>query len=375
MKKILFIVNVDWFFISHRLSIAEIAMQNGYEVHIATTITTKLDLLINAGLIVHPINIHRSNGGLISVFRELIQLVILIRSVSPDIVHLVTIKPVLLGGIAARINSTSSVVSSVSGLGFVFTQEGYYAKFVKKIAAILYRLSFNHKNLMVIFQNKDDKLKLMRLTRLTEKRTTIIDGSGVNLSLFSRKPLPDGLPVVMMASRLLADKGVREFVLAAKQVRLAFSSVRFVLVGEVDVLNPSSVKQEEVDLWKKEGVVEVWGGSDNMAATLSKATIVILPSYREGFPKVLIEAAACGRAVITTNVPGCRDAIKSEITGLLVPVKSARALSNATLDLLKNPDKCKQMGDAGRKLSEEKFDIKQVTKRHMRIYRDLIRDV
>ena len=370
-KKILFIVNVDWFFASHRLPIALEAIKYGYEVHVATTVTDRSLLPEGSGLIIHSLHMHRSRSG--AIFSEFFEIFSVIRAVSPDVLHLVTIKPVLFGGLAARLIGVRAVVSAVSGLGFVFVSRGLIALFRRKIILFFYRLALGHSNQRVIFQNTEDCAQLSKLTHLSSGRSILIPGSGVDLSLYRKKTTPDGAPIIMFVGRLLIDKGVREFVRAAELFKGNEIQARFVLVGSVDPSTPSSIQQSELTHWRKNGVVELWGNHNNMKKIFPLSTIVVLPSYREGFPKVLIEAAACGCATVTTNVPGCRDAIKNGETGLLVPVKNANAIYNAILSLLKNPCICREMGEAGRRLAEEKFDIRDVVDKHMKIYRDLLK--
>ena len=370
-RKLIFIVNVDWFFISHRLPIALEAIDKGYEVHIATTITDRLDFLLDKGLIVHPINLHRSQSGVFAVTSEFLEIFSLVRKISPDIVHLVTIKPVLLGGLATRLLNTPSVVSAISGLGFVFMNNGFTALLRRKVVSVIYRLALGHSNQRVIFQNIDDKKQLSKLTSLSLDNSTIIQGSGVNLSLYKVLPPPNGLPIVLLAARLLVDKGVREFVHAAELVNKTKVLARFVLVGEIDKFNPASIQEQELLIWKENGLVELWGYRNDMESVLSNATIVVLPSYREGFPKVLVEAASCGRAIITTDVPGCRDAIEKDVTGLLVPVRNTKALAKAVSELLNDSSHCKKMGIAGRERAERLFDIKKIVVEHINIYKQI----
>jgi len=373
-KKLLFIVNVDWFFISHRLPIAVEAVKHGYEVHIATTVTDGdgVTVLEECGMTVHPLNLHRSRTGVVAVIAEFLEVLSLIRKVAPDILHLITIKPVLLGGIAARLARVPAVVSAISGLGFVFVKRGGVAQLRRYLISLLYRLALGGGNQKVIFQNMDDQAQLSKLADLSVERSVIIHGSGVDLSLYRMEHLPESVPIVLLAARLLRDKGVREFVAAAELVNRSEHRARFVLVGEIDPLNPASIQQDELDRWKEEGVVELWGHREDMPQVLSSATMVVLPSYREGFPKVLIEAAACGRAVVTTDVTGCRDAIEEGVTGLLVPVRSAEAVANAVLALLDDPQYCEEMGRAGRERAERMFNVKQVVAEHMGIYEELI---
>jgi len=371
-EKLLFIVNVDWFFITHRLPIAIEAVKQGYEVHIATTVTGRVTVLEECGMTVHPLRLHRSQTGFMAVLAEFLEILSLIRKVAPDILHLITIKPVLLGGIAAQLARVPAVVSAISGLGFVFVKSGGIARLRRYLISLLYRLALGGGNQKVIFQNIDDQAQLSKLADLSDERSVLICGSGVDLSLYRMEPVPEDLPIVMLAARLLGDKGVREFVSAAELVNRSEQRARLVLVGEIDTLNPASIQQSELDHWKDEGVVELWGHREDMPQVLSSATMIVLPSYREGFPKVLIEAAACGRAVVTTDVPGCRDAIEEGVTGLLVPVRDENALAKAIKSLLDDPVRCTEMGRAGRERAEERFDVKQVVAEHMDIYEELL---
>ena len=287
-----------------------------------------------------------------------------------------TIKPVLLGGLAARIARVPAVVSAVSGLGFVFVAEGIMAVIRRWLVKNLYRVAMGHSNLRVIFQNSDDLSYLGRLVELPDRKVSMIRGSGADLSLYKSTPLPTGTPIVLLPARLLVDKGVREFVQSAKILRqrgLSEQDVRFVIVGKTDPANPHSLHQDELALWAEEGIVELWGHRTDMPKVMAAAKIVVLPSYYgEGLPKVLIEAAACGRAVITTDHTGCRDAIKPGVTGILVPVRNEVALANAIQGLLADTVRCAIMGQAGRELAVSKFDERQVVSAHLKIYRELI---
>ena len=370
-KKLLFIVNADWFFLSHRLPIAIEAINQEYEVHIATTITNGLDVLKNNGLIVHPLNLHRSRSGVISILSEFKEILGVIRLVAPNIVHLVTIKPVLLGGIASRLLNVPAVVYAVSGLGYTFLKKGFLAFFTRKIIINLYRLAFRHKNKCVIFQNNNDQLTLSKLALLSSNEAELINGSGVDLSVFSQQPFNSGVPIVILAARLLKDKGIKEFVDAAKLVNNNNNRARFVLVGEPDLHNPASIQKHELDSWESEGIVELWGHKEDMNKVISLSTIVVLPSYREGFPKILIEAAACGRPIITTDVPGCRDAIEKDVTGIIVSVRNPIELARKISFLLDSPILCREMGNAGRVRAEEIFDVNKVVEKHIKIYKEL----
>lgn len=371
-QRLLFIVNVDWFFVSHRLPIAQAAIKKGYEVHLATRVTDKRTLLESSGIIVHEIGLERAGINPIKTAWYFLQILYVLMKIRPDITHVITIKPTILGGLASHFVRPKLLVAAVSGLGTVFVAEGPLARARRLFITLLYRIAFAHQNLTVIFQNHDDQYVIQKITHVPKSRCVTIRGSGVDLDKFVPTPLPDGPPIVMFAARLLGDKGIREFVNAAQSLkqnyRFARQGVRFVLVGSDDPGNVTSVSEAELKHWKAAQGIELWGHCSDMRNALAKAYLVVLPSYREGLPKVLIEAAACGRAVVTTDVPGCRDAVEPGKSGLLVPVKDHSALADAIQFLLDNPDKVKKMGQNGRTLAEKSFDIDMVIAQHLNIY-------
>lgn len=373
MKKILYFINVDWFFLSHRLPIALAAKENGYETHIATAITDKWDELSSHEFIIHPLPLARTKASLWGEFKAFLKIISILKTVKPDVIHLVTIKPVLYGGIAARIAGVNRVVAAISGLGFVFTGKGRKNKIRQFLVSLIYKLALNQKYLKVIFQNPNDRDTLTKVAKLNDNQIAMIPGSGVDLSLYGETAPAKTTPVILLAARLLHDKGVGVFVQAAKQLKQQGVDARFCLVGTPDPANPTSVTPDELSQWVNDGIVEAWGHRTDMPQVLSTAHIVVLPSYYgEGLPKVLIEAAACGRAVITTDMPGCRDAIIPNITGLLVPPRNVEALTEAINTLLQNPELRDNMGKAGRKLAEERYAIEQVVATHLAIYQELL---
>ena len=224
----------------------------------------------------------------------------------------------------------------------------------------------------MIFQNDSDQSTLTKLSLLSSNEVELINGSGVDLSVFTQQSFDSGVPVIILAARLLKDKGVKEFVEAAKLVNINNNRARFALVGEPDFDNPASIQRYELENWKNERIIELWGHREDMEKVIPLSTIVVLPSYREGFPKILIEAAACGRPVVTTDVPGCRDAIEKDITGIIVPVRDYIELAKKISFLLDNPTISRKMGNAGRLRAEEFFDINKVVEKHMKIYEDLL---
>lgn len=365
--RLLFVVNADWFFLSHRLPLALAAMEAGFEVHLATAITDRAKEIEGYGIKLHPLSIDRRSANPMEAGKLLISLYFLIRTLSPAVVHLVTIKPVLFGGLAARLARVPRVIAAISGLGFVFTARGGRAHLRRLLVSSLYRLALSRKKVRVIFQNGDDQVILQRYAGIRDSQVVRIRGSGVDLSAWPVRALPDTPPIVMMASRLLKDKGVLEFVESARLLR-GYKSARFVLVGGIDAGNPTSLRREELEAWVEEGVIEWWGVRNDMPVVLPMAHIVVLPSYREGLPKGLVEAAACGRAVVTTDVPGCKDAIDPGVSGLLVEVRNPEALAAGIKTLLDDIQLLTSMGAAGRRLAEESFDIRGVIVQHLLLY-------
>ena len=372
---LLITVNDLGYFVSHRLPIALGAQKAGYDVHVAygsigKAIESELAL---RGFKLHYIPIQRGGTSPITDSWSLFLLWRLFRKIRPDIVHLITIKPVLYGGIVARLERVPAVVSAMAGLGFIFIdQKGIKANFLRRVIKPLFRWALKHPNQTMIFQNPDDRERLLKMTRLSLSQSQLIPGSGIDLSACPVLPEPKGPPVVAMASRLLRDKGVFEFVAAARLLRERGVSARFWLIGDPDLANPTTVTRQEITAWQAEGIIECLGQRLDVLSLYAQAHIVALPSYREGLPKSLIEAAACGRAVVTTNVPGCRDAIEPDVSGYLVPARDEVALADALEQLIRDTTLRQTMGKAGRALAEREFDIEKVVAAHLQIYRELL---
>ena len=371
-RRLLFVVNAPEFFLSHRLPIAVAAQKAGYEVHVASAPGDSVQGIRARGFIHHSVGFARSGQNPWVELRTLVSLVRLFRRARPDVVHLVTIKPVLYGDIAARLARVPGVVAAVSGLGTVFLADSGLARARRWLIAKLYSAALKQKRLAVIFQNPDDRDTLISFGALQLGDVRMIRGSGVSLDEYSCLPEPEAArPVVVMAARLLRDKGVFEFVEAARLLRSRGVDVEMKLIGSADAGNLTSVTEAELDKWRKEGVVELMGFRPDIAAQYAAANIVCLPSYREGLPKSLVEAAACGRAVVTTDVPGCRDAITPNETGLLVPVKDSVALADAIQKLVEDSELRTRMAKAGRELAEEAFSIEKIVAQHLNIYEEV----
>ena len=369
---LLYVINDLAFLISHRLPVTLAAVEAGYEVHIAapTDIASERELA-GSGVHLHRLGMHRHKTNPVAELRSFWEIYRTFRRLKPDIVHLVTIKPVLYGGITARLARVPSVVSAISGLGYIFIGSNLRSRIVSVFAKPLYRFALGHRTQRIIFQNDSDRMTIEGLGVDLSGKVEMIQGSGVDLEVYVPVPEPEGPVTVVVPSRLLRDKGIVEFVEAARILKRQGSPARFVLVGDAPKENPSSVAQGLLDAWKAEGVVEFWGFRSDMPEVFGRSHIVVLPSYREGFPKALIEAAACGRAVVTTDVPGCRDAIRADETGRLVPVRDSAALAAAMRGLIEDRQIRLKMGIAGRALAERAFSVAEVTRRHLDIYHGL----
>ena len=368
-RRLLFVVNNPAFFMSHRLPVAQAAQRAGYDVHVATMDGPAVADIVALGMTHHVIPMTRSGKHPLQELGTLLALLRLFRRLRPRVVHLVTIKPVLYGGIAARLARVPGMVAAISGLGFVFLSNSLKMRLVRSVVARLYRLALGHPNSRVIFQNASDRDLLKSLGAVRDEQVVLIRGAGVDLDLCQALPEPAAPPVVAtMVARLLRDKGVWEFVEAARLLRARGVPVTMRLVGGVDAGNPTSATPAEVEAWQREGCVEALGERSDVPQLYAASHIAVLPSYREGLPKSLIEAAACGRAVVTTDVPGCRDAIDPDKTGLLVPVRDPRALADAIARLAGDATLRQAMGTAGRALAEREFNIERVARIHVELY-------
>jgi glycosyltransferase involved in cell wall biosynthesis len=376
MKKILFIVNVDWFFVSHRLPIALKAIDEGYEVHLACSFTDKKQELTDYGIHTHDIKFSRSGNGLLNELNTLISIRVLVKKIQPDLVHSITIKPVIYSGIVIRsLIKKPAFVAAISGLGYVFSADNLRAKFTKLLVSFLYRFALSHRNKIIIFQNNSDENILTDVAKINIEQKVLIRGSGADLERYSFYNDPDCSTIkVVMACRLLKEKGVYEFVDAAKLLRQKGVDVEFILIGSPDPDNPNSVSASEIENWHNTGVINALGHRNDIHQIFAESHIVTLPSYYgEGVPKVLIEAAACGRPIVTTDNPGCRDAVLSSITGLLVPIRNAKALAEAIQSLVEDKALRITMGSKARAFAEQEFDVKSVVNKHMDIYSSLLR--
>ena len=368
MPKLLFLITEDWYVCSHRLDLAGEARRHGYNVVVATRVEKHRDRILSAGLKLIPISMMRNGRNPWTEFLSICELVKIYRSERPDIVHHVAIKPVIYGSLAAHISGIPNIVNAIAGMGYVFISRSWKARVLRPLLERAMRALLNRPNARIIVQNPDDYSMLVAAGVADPERTDLVMGSGVDVEEFRPVPEPGGITTVMMVSRMLWEKGVGEFVAAARLLKAEGIPARFVLVGDVDTGNPGTVPKSRMESWTDEGAVEWWGYRHDMPAVLSQAHIACLPSYREGLPKSLIEAASCGLPIATTDSPGCREIVKDGENGILVPVRDSTALAAALRKLITDPHLRRRFGARGREFVLERFSIEKVIADTLSVY-------
>ena len=372
--RLLFLVTEDWYFASHRLPLALAARDAGFEVTVATRVSEHGDAIRTAGLNLIPFEWSRRGMNPLRELSVLIRLVLLYRREKPDLVHQVALKPVLYGSFAARMTGSLRVVNAIAGMGFIFSSTALLARLLRPLIVSAYRLMLGGRGRLLILQNPDDQKLLVGAGVIAAARVRLIRGSGVDPQRFIVSAEAAGIPLVVLASRMLWDKGIAEFVDAARRLRAEGIAARFILVGDTDEDNPAAVPPAQLAAWRDEGVVEWWGRRDDMPVVLAAANLVCLPSYREGLPKVLLEAAACGRAIVATDVPGCREIVADGDNGLLVPARDSVALTAALGALLADPVRRQRMGQRGRERVLAEFSEARVVAETLAVYLELLSD-
>lgn len=365
-------VTEDWYFASHRLHLAKAALSAGFRVGVLTNVSKLGPYIGHQGITLFDWTIRRRSFNPFTEFKSIRQLVSTYRRFKPDIVHHVALKPVIYGALAARLANVSRRVQALGGLGFVFTSRRFSARLLLPVIKWLYAIALAGERTRLIVQNKDDKRLLTRAGVIEPNRIRLIRGAGVATAEFIPRDEPSDPPIVMLPSRLLWDKGVGDFVQVAKIVNAKNRTIRFVLVGDPDEENPSSVPIEKVKAWCRGGVVEWWGRQDDMPSVLSKAHIVCLPSYREGLPKVLLEAASCARPIVTYDVPGCREVVQHNKNGLLVPFQGIERFAEAVQQLIPDREMRQRMGKAGREMVLKNFSQEMIANQTLEVYRELL---
>jgi glycosyltransferase involved in cell wall biosynthesis len=371
--KILFVVAEDWYFWSHRRPIAMAALQNGYDVFVATRVCDCGEKIVEAGFRLIPLRLNRSSYSLFHEFRTVSELRRIYRREKPDIVHHIALKPILYGSMAALGNRRMQVINAFAGLGYLVSSPSFKARALKRMLWKVFRFLLNRPNSFLLLQNREDRDLLVAEVGVPQEKTTIIRGSGVDVNEFQATAEAPGAPIVLLSSRMLWIKGISDFVEAAKLLYAKGVHARFVLAGDTDPGSPGAIPREKLLEWQNAGPVEWWGHQQSMSRMLQRAAIVCLPSHGgEGVPKALIEAAASERAIVATDVPGCRDIVRHGANGLLVPPKNPAALADAIAQLLKDAPLRAEMGRHGREIVVNEFSEEKVVQETLSLYRQLL---
>jgi len=374
LKKILFIVSEDWYFVSHRFNLAKEAISKGYEVSLLTNVNSHKNEIESAGINLLPWSLQRNSFNPIKEIRSIIQIISAINFIQPSLVHSVALKPILYSSIASKFSCVKSIVFAFAGLGYLFTSNKFLIKIGRLPVVISLRLLLNNDNSNFIFQNQDDIDIFLTLKIAKESNINLIPGSGVDTNRFfpDFQKVRDSVPIIILPARLLWDKGIGDFVEAAKILRDKDFNARFVLVGQFDPHNPANIPQSKIDEWVRNKIIEYWGFQENMPKILNQSTIVCLPSYREGFPKVLLEAASCSKPIIATDVPGCRQAVHHNKNGLLVPLRNPKLLAGSIEKMVNDKDLCEKMGEAGLKRVHSELSQEIISKKTFSIWEKII---
>jgi len=370
--KILYLITEDWFFCSHFIERAIAAKAAGHEILVVTQRGAKGAQILKAGLrLIHVPLVRRSLNPLSAAWAVLCLIQIYSRE-RPDLVHHIAMKPIFLGTLVARVVGVRGVVNAPVGMGFVYTSKGLLARLLRPLFWVLMHTLLNPRGSKVILENTDDCAALIKNHYVRETDIRLIRGAGVDIDEFRpSERTHDGI-VVMLVARLLWDKGVGEYVEAARLLRVNNPQVRFMLVGSPDSQNPANIPQEQLDSWRAQGDVELWGHKENMPEVWAQADIACLPSYREGLPKALIEALATGLPCVTTDVPGCREVLAPGVNGLLVPPREVEPLVKALQLLIDSPELRAQMGRQGRHRAEVEFSSAIVIRETLSVYQEML---
>ncbi len=368
--RLLYVVTEDWYFLSHRLPMARAARAAGFEVHLATRIVDGAAAIESEGFAAHPVPFVRGRLSLIAALRTIAALRRIQRQVAPSITHHVALQASILGSLAA-IGRPGARINALTGFGHTFISNSLRTRALRALIGILLRALVNRPTSIALVQNPDDRKSLLALG-IDPNHIVIIPGSGVDTDVLQPQPEPAGPPTVAFVGRLLDDKGIRTLVNAHRLLRGSNSNIELLIAGTPDPANPASVSEQEAAQFNREPGITWLGHVDDIAALWARAHIAALPSRREGLPKSLLEAAACGRPMVATDVPGCREIVLPQETGLLVPADDAPALSVAIGKLAASQELRMRFGAAARRLVVERFSAEIIGRHTVDLYRRFV---
>lgn len=370
--RLLYLITVDWFFVSHFLDRAIAARSAGFDVFVLTHLDAHHQRIRDAGLI--PIQWHVTRRG-INPLRELgslFQVWRIYRRHRPDVVHHIAMKPILYGSLAARLAGIRAVLNAPVGMGFIYSSGSLLARVLRPLLAMSLHALLNPPGSRVVFENRDDHAAAISRALVRADDALLIRGAGVDLNKFAPSLEPPTRPRVVLIARMLWDKGVGELVAAARLLEARGSDAQIVLVGPIDPDNRASIDEPQLLAWQAEGIIEWLGPRTDVAAVLAASHIVVLPSYREGLPKSLLEALAAARPIVATDVPGCREVVQPGVNGLLVPARDVVALAEALDVLIRDRALRQRFGIQSRRLAEDEFGSERVASATLAVYRSLL---
>jgi len=372
MKRVLYLVSEDWAFVTHRLHIARDAIEMGYEVGVLTKVTNKANEIEAFGIKMFGWRLQRGSINPFNLVLSILETIKILSKYQPDVIHAVALKSMIIAGFSGFFYKNVPILFEFGGVGFIFSSKAIQAKILKAVVCVFLRVLFKGKNRHIIVQNKDDKSLLEAAKLFSAKNVFFIPGAGVERDLYQPSKIPHwsdlSPPIVVLPARLLWDKGVGEFVRLSVTAKKRGLNARFVLVGEPDKENREAIPLTDIDKWVDNGSVEWWGKIDNMPSVFSRVSIVCFPSYREGLPKVLLEAMSCARPIVCFDVPGCRDVVRDKVNGFLVPLGNEPELLNRVCQLLSDRELTTRMGTAGSEIAAEQFDGRIISRKVMNIW-------
>ncbi len=378
VKKILYVINESYFFLSHKKELADKVKESGYEVHVAVPKDNvwapenfSNQKISERGFVCHEYDLSRRGENIFLEFKSFCQIFLIIIKVKPSILHFMTIKPIIYGGLISIFFSRALKVFSITGLGQVFTENTLYAKFRRLIVIFFFKLIFSSKSSNLIVQNSYDFDLIFKRNLIDKKRLHLIKSSGVNLKEFPYiKEIKETVPVVTLASRLLWEKGIKQFVEAARLLKQKNLNIRFILVGDTKDSNPRSVPRSVIESWVNEGLVDWLGRKENMSDIFAKSNIVCLPTvYGEGVPKVILESAATGRVLVVSDNPGCKELVIDRVTGLVVKDGNPNQLASSINELINDDTLREYLASNAMKKIFKEFSSEIVVNKTTEIYK------
>lgn len=371
-RLIIYLITVDWFFYSHFLERAVAARQAGYRVAVVCRARQHRHAIETMGIRVIPWSVSRNGMAPWRELWPLVQLLSIYRREQPDLVHHIALKPIVYGGLAAWFCSVGQIVNAPVGMGFAFSSESAFARRVRPIIHFLYRRLLPIRGAQVVFENRDDRRDAIKTNLVPASSAHLIRGAGVDLERFKPVPEPQGLVCISLIGRMLKEKGIGEFVSAARKLKKNGIKAQYWLIGPLDPENRGSLSEDQLRNWERQGLITWLAERCDIPELIARSHVVALPSYREGLPKVLLEALAAGRPIITTDVPGCREVCDDGKNGLLVPPRDVDALAEAMLVLIQDAAKREAFGIAGRTRAEVEFSTRKIQSDTLALYQKLL---